>query len=162
MQAPQCSVDECPNPPLAHGLCLLHTSIPLEHHHPMSGSKHGGRVTMAGQFFKSLSTRQLQGVDKFEHVLPVVQVPFIQDEATFKYFNYRGKKDNTSFVYKPKSRLMLREELVEGIRNPNPLERPIVFLVTTNIPHIHIVWRSILFGCIWLRHHPECWFVVFN
>lgn len=143
MQAPQCSVDECPNPPLAHGLCSLHTSIPLEHHHPMSGSKNGGMVTMAGQFFQSLSTRQLQGVDKFEHVLPVVRVPFIRDEATFKYFNYRGKKDNKSFVYKPKSRLTLREELVAGIRNPNPLERPIVFLVTTNIPHTGIY---ILYG----------------
>jgi hypothetical protein len=149
MQAPQCSVDECPNPPLAHGLCSLHTSIPPHQHHPMSGSKNGGRVTMAGEFFHSLSIGQRLGVEKFESVLPVVRVPFIQDEATFKYFNYRGKKDNTSFVYKPnnpkkpKSRLMLREELVEGIRNPNPLERPIVFLVTTNIPHTSIY---ILYG----------------
>lgn len=149
MQAPQCLIDECPNPPLAHGLCSLHTSIPLEHHHPMSGSKNGGRVTMAGQFFQSLSTKQELGVEKFEGVLPVVRVPFIQNEATFKYFNYRGKKDNKSFVYKPnnpnkpKSWLMLREELVEGIRNPNPLERPIVFLVTTNIPHTGIY---ILYG----------------
>jgi len=115
----------------------------------MSGSKNGGRVTMAGEFFHSLSIGQRLGVEKFEGVLPVVRVPFIRDEATFKYFNYRGKKDNTSFVYKPnnpnkpKSRLMLREELVEGIRNPNPLERPIVFLVTTNIPHTSIY---ILYG----------------
>jgi|UniRef100_A0A6C0M2Y0 hypothetical protein len=123
----------------------------------MSGSKNGGRVTMAGEFFHSLSIGQRLGVEKFEGVLPVVRVPFIRDEATFKYFNYRGKKANksrksrksssmmseASFIYKPKSRLLLREELVAGIRNPNPLERPIVFLVTTNIPHTGIY---ILYG----------------
>jgi hypothetical protein len=37
----------------------------------------------------------------------------------------------------------LREELVEGIREPNVLDRPIVFLVATNIPHTGIY---ILYG----------------
>jgi hypothetical protein len=95
----------------------------------------------------------------------VVRVPFIrreQDgepgEPAFQYFNYRGKRDDRgnpideignpvlSFirdVKKPKSRLTLREELVEGIQEPNVLERPIVFLVATNIPHTGIY---ILYG----------------
>ena len=69
------------------------------------------------------------------HVREVVRVPFIPDESTFRYHNYRGPKDAESFSYKPKSRLTLREELVEGIREANVLDRPIVFLVATNIPH---------------------------
>jgi hypothetical protein len=98
---------------------------------------------MAGQFFDSLSTKQPLGVEKLEQVLPVVRVPFIRDEATFRYHNYRGPKDAESFSYKPKSRLTLREELVEGIREANVLDRPIVFLVATNIPHTGIY---ILYG----------------
>ena len=98
---------------------------------------------MAGQFFDSLSTKQPLGVAKLEQVLPVVQVPFIHDESTFKYYNYRGDPQERSFSYNPKSRLTLREELVEGIRDPNVLDRPIVFLVATNIPHTGIY---ILYG----------------
>ena len=131
----QCSVEECPNPPLAHGLCTMHTKISFEHHHPMTGPNKGAYVTMAGQFFDSLSKKQPLGVEKLVQVLPVVRVPFIPDESTFRYHNYRGPKDAESFSYKPKSRLTLREELVEGIREPNVLDRPIVFLVATNIPH---------------------------
>jgi hypothetical protein len=165
MQAPHCSVEECPNPPLAHGLCTMHTKISFEHHHPMVGPHKGTYVTMAGQFFHSLSKNQPLGVGKLKVVLPVVRVPFIrreQDgepgEPAFQYFNYRGKRDDRgnpideignpvlSFirdVKKPKSRLTLREELVEGIQEPNVLERPIVFLVATNIPHTGIY---ILYG----------------
>ena len=145
MQAPQCSVEECPNPPLAHGLCSDHSRISFAHHHPMTGRRNGGEVTMAGQFFDSLSTTQPLGVAKLEQVLPVVRVPFIHDESTFKYYNYRGDPQERSFSYKPKpkSRLTLREELVEGIRDPNVLDRPIVFLVATNIPHTGIY---ILYG----------------
>ena len=144
MQPQQCSVEECPNPPLAHGLCSDHSSISFAHHHPISGRRNGVDVTMAGQFFDSLSTKQKPGVEKLEQVLPVVRVPFIRDEATFKYYNYRGQRDAESFSYKPKSRLTLREELVEGIADPNVLERPIVFLVATNIPHtgIYILYRG--------------------
>jgi hypothetical protein len=143
MQAPQCLIEECPNTPGAHGLCSDHTRILLAHHHPMTGRKNGGEVTMAGQFFDSLSTKQPLGVAKLEQVLPVVRVPFIPDESTFRYHNYRGPKDAKSFSYKPKSRLTLREELVEGIREANVLNRPIVFLVATNIPHTGIY---ILYG----------------
>ena len=143
MQAPQCSVKECPNPPGAHGLCSDHTKISFVHHHPMTGRKNGADVTMAGKFFDSLSTEQPPGVEKLEQVRPVVRVPFIPDESTFRYHNYRGPKDAESFSYKPKSRLTLREELVEGIREPNVLDRPIVFLVATNIPHTGIY---ILYG----------------
>jgi hypothetical protein len=112
-------------------------------------------VTMAGQFFDSLSTKQPLGVEKLEQVLPVVRVPFIQDESTFKYHNYRGPADAASFIRdlkKPKTKLKLREELVEGIQDPNVLDRPIVFLVATNIPHtgIYILYRgqfySVAFG----------------
>jgi hypothetical protein len=111
----------------------------------MTGRKNGGEVTMAGQFFDSLSTTQPLGVEKLEQVLPVVRVPFIPDESTFRYHNYRGPKDAKSVSYKPnpKSRLTLREELVEGIREANVLDRPIVFLVATNIPHTGIY---ILYG----------------
>jgi hypothetical protein len=98
---------------------------------------------MAGQFFDSLSTEQPLGVEKLEQVRPVVRVPFIPDESTFRYHNYRGPKDAESFSYKPKLRLTLREELVEGIREANVLDRPIVFLVATNIPHTGIY---ILYG----------------
>jgi len=161
----QCLVEECPNPPLAHGLCTMHTKISFEHHHPMVGPYKGTYVTMAGQFFHSLSKNQPPGEEKLEVVLPVVRVPFIRrehdgepGEPAFKYFNYRGKRDDrgnpideigdpvVSFirdVKKSKSRLTLREELVEGIQEPNVLERPIVFLVATNIPHTGIY---ILYG----------------
>ena len=82
-------------------------------------------------------------MEKLEQVLPVVRVPFIRDEATFKYHNYRGPADAASFSYKPKSRLTLRDELVEGMSESNVLDRPIVFLVATNIPHTGIY---ILYG----------------
>lgn len=163
MQAPHCSVEECPNPPLAHGLCSLHTKISFEHHHPMVGPYKGTYVTMAGQFFHSLSKKQPPGEEKLEQVLPVVRVPFIhrehdgeRGEPAFKYFNYRGKRDDrdnpidergdpvVSFTRDVKpQKLQLREELVEGIREPNVLDRPIVFLVATNIPHTGIY---ILYG----------------
>jgi len=95
---------------------------------------------MAGQFFDSLSTKQPLGVEKLEQVLPVVRVPFIRDESTFKYYNYRGPADAASFSYKPnspkspKSRLILRDELVKGMEESNVLDRPIVFLVATTHP----------------------------
>lgn len=146
MQAPQCSVEECPNPPLAHGLCSDHSRIEDKYLHPMTGRKNGVDVTMAGPFFDSLSKKQKLGEEKLEQVLPVVRVPFIRvehDDHAFKYFNYRGPADAESFSYKPKSKLTLREELAEGIRQPNVLERPIVFLVVTNIPHTSIY---ILYG----------------
>jgi|LauGreDrversion2_6_1035139.scaffolds.fasta_scaffold11610_2 hypothetical protein len=138
----QCSVEECPNPPLAHGLCSLHTKIPLVHHHPISGNKNGGDVTMAGRFFHSLSMKQPQGEEKLEEVLPVVRVPFIRNEHgehAFKYHNYRGDPDDRSFIRDlKKTKLKLREELVAGIHDANVLDRPIVFLVATNIPHTGI------------------------
>jgi len=150
MQAPHCSVEECPNPPLAHGLCSDHTRISFEHHYPMTGRKNGMDVTMAGQFFHNLSRNRKEGEEKLEVVLPVVRVPFIRrehdgerGEPAFKYFSYRGPKDAKSFSYELKTRLTLREELVEGIKDKNPLERPIVFLVATNIPHTGIY---ILYG----------------
>jgi len=143
MQAPQCLIEECPNPPGAHGLCSDHSRISFVHHHPMTGRRNGADVMMAGQFFDSLSTEQPPGVEKLVKVRPVVRVPFIPDESTFRYHNYRGPKDAESFSYKPKPRLTLREELVEGIREANVLDRPIVFLVATNIPHTGIY---ILYG----------------
>ena len=143
MQAPQCSIEECPNPPLAHGLCSDHSKISFAHHHPMTSRRNERDVTMAGQFFDSLSTEQPLGVEKLEQVRPVVRVPFIPDESTFRYHNYRGPKDAESFSYKPKLRLTLRDELVEGMRESNVLDRPIVFLVATNIPHTGIY---ILYG----------------
>jgi hypothetical protein len=142
----------------------MHTRIPDELHTPMVGLNKGAYVTMAGQFFHSLSIPQEQGVEKLDkEVLPVVRVPFIRrehdgerGEPAFKYHNYRGKRDDrdnpvdergvpvVSFTRKvTKSELKLREELVEGIREPNVLDRPIVFLVATNIPHTGIY---ILYG----------------
>ena len=140
----QCSVEGCPNPPLAHGLCSDHSRISLVHHHPISGHRNGGVITMAGQFFHSLSMKQPQGEEKLEEVLPVVRVPFIRDEATFKYHNYRGDPGDRSFIRDlKKTKLKLREELVAGIHDANVLDRPIVFLVATNIPHTGIY---ILYG----------------
>lgn len=154
MQAPQCLVEECPNPPLAHRLCLMHTRIPPEYMHPMSGSRNGVRVTMAGMLFDSLSIKQPLGEERLEYVLPVVRVPFIRDESTFRYYNYRGDSQERTFRYDvtKKTKLQLREELVDGIRAPNISERPIVFLVATNIPHtsIYILYQgqfySVAFG----------------
>ena len=169
----QCLVEECPNPPLAHGLCTKHTKISFEYHHPMVGPYKGTYVTMAGQFFHSLSTKQPPGEEKLEQVLPVVRVPFIRrehdgerrGEPAFKYHNYRGNRDDrgnpideigepvVSFTRDVKpQKLQLREELVEGTQDPNVLDRPIVFLVATNIPHtgIYILYRgqfySVAFG----------------
>jgi hypothetical protein len=146
MQAPQCLIEECPNPPGAHGLCSDHSRISFVHHHPMTGRRNGADVMMAGKFFDSLSTDQPPGVEKLKQVLPVVRVPFIRVEHgdhAFKYYNYRGPKDAESVSYKPKTELKLREELVEGIIEANVLDRPIVFLVATNIPHTGIY---ILYG----------------
>jgi len=158
MQAPHCSVEECLNPPLAHGLCSDHSRISFAHHHPMSGIRNGADVTMAGRFFHSLSIKQPLGNEKLEDVFPVVRVPFIQNEATFKYHNYRKPVDKRGYpvdergnpvasfnynVKKLKTKLELREELVEGIREPKVLDKPIVFLVATNIPHTGIY---ILYG----------------
>ena len=162
----QCSVEECPNPPLAHGLCSEHLKLPDELHIPMMGPNKGAYVTMAGQFFHSLSTKQPPGVEKLEEeVLPVVRVPFIQDEAAFKYHGYKGTRDDRGYPVdergspvlsvvrdvkksKTKLKLKLREELVEGIRERNVLERPIVFLVATNIPHtgIYILYGGQLYS----------------
>lgn len=154
----QCSIEGCPNPPSAHGLCSDHSRISFAHHHPISGIRNGADVTMAGRFFHSLSIEQPQGEEKLEKVLPVVRVPFIHDEATFRYHNYRKPVDERGYpvdergnpvasfnhdVTKLKTKLELREELVEGIRESNVLDRPIVFLVTTNIPHTGIY---ILYG----------------
>lgn len=156
----QCLAEECTNPPLAHGLCSDHSRISFAHLHPMSGRRNGADdVTMAGQFFHSLSTKQPPGVEKLEEeVLPVVRVPFILDEAAFKYHRYKGTRDDRGYpvdergspvlsvvrdVKKSKTKLKLREELVEGILERNVLERPIVFLVATNIPHTGIY---ILYG----------------
>jgi len=143
MQPPTCLIEECPNPPLDHGLCSDHSGIPLGLHHPMSGRRHGVDVTMAGQFFNSLSLRQRQGVEKLEEVMPVVRVPFIRDEATFRY---TGRSDTEHFeidVKTLKQPLRLRDELLEGIREQRILDKPIVFLVATNIPHTGIY---ILYG----------------
>ena len=122
----QCSVEECPNPPLAHGLCSDHSRISFAHHHPISGIRNGADVTMAGRFFHSLSIEQPQGEEKLEVVLPVVRVPFIHDEATFRYHNYRRPVDERGYpvdergnpvasfnhdVTKLKTKLELREEL---------------------------------------------------
>jgi hypothetical protein len=135
----------------------MHTKIPDELQFPMVGTNKGAYVTMAGQFFHSLSTKQPLGVEKLEEeVLPVVQVPFIRDES-FRYFDYRGIRDDRGYPVdergnpvvsftrgvNPSKKLKLREELVEGLREPNVLDRPIVFLVATNIPHTGIY---ILYG----------------
>jgi hypothetical protein len=68
MQAPQCLIEECPNPPGAHGLCSDHTKISFVHHHPMTGRRNGADVMMAGQFFDSLSREEKPGVEKLEQV----------------------------------------------------------------------------------------------
>jgi hypothetical protein len=135
----QCSVEECPNPPLDHGLCSDHMGIPLALHHPTSGRRNGVDVTMAGQFFNSLSLRQMQGVEKLEEVLPVVEPPaFIRDEATFRYTGRQKDGHLIKDVKKLKQKLRLRDALVEGIGEPSILDKPIVFLVATNIPHTGI------------------------
>lgn len=90
------------------------------------------------------------GIEKLEEVLPVVELPsFIRDEATFKYTG-RTQKDGCFIkdVRKSKLELQLRRELLEGISEPNILNRPIVFLVDTNIPHtgIYILYGGQLYS----------------
>ena len=128
MQKPQCSVEECMNISFLHGLCLDHYNQTI---HPSSGMRHGRVVTMAGLLFDSLT---------YGPVLPVVNVPFIHEQAPD--FIYIGPIGNTQPV--KIGDLKLRENLVAGIQAPNLLERPIVFLVTTNIPHtsIYILYQG--------------------
>lgn len=143
-QPQTCLVEECPNPPLEYGLCSDHWSIPLGLHHPMSGRRMGVDVTMAGPFFNSLSLREKQGVETLQEVLPVVEPPaFIRDEATFTYTGDQKDGHFIKEVKELKSKLRLRHELVDGISEKSILDRPIVFLVATNIPHTGIY---ILYG----------------
>jgi hypothetical protein len=142
MQQQKCYIPGCQNQSLTHGLCLEHTRIPDNQLHPTSGIRKDVTVTMAGLFFNSLSVTQ--SVEEFlEQVLPVVRVPFIPDEKTFRFQNYQGHRDDDKFEITPTETLRLRDELVEGIREPNVVDRPIVFLVVTNIPHTSLY---ILYG----------------
>lgn len=144
----KCSVEECPNASVLHGLCLEHYDQTI---HPSSGIRHGRLVTMAGKLFNSLTYgAKMQQEDpagtlvEVPPVLPVVKVPFIHEQGP--HFILTGASGNVQPV--ETHALKLREELVDGIRNPNPLERPIVFLVTTNIPHtsIYILYRGQLYS----------------
>ena len=138
MQAPKCSVDECLHKQFLHGLCLHHYDETL---HPSSGMRHGRVVTMAGKLFSSLTygAKMEQEDDagqpiEVTPVLPVVTVPFIHEQDP--YFIYTGPIGDRQPV-EPHV-LRLREELVTGIQEKNPLNKPIVFLVITNIPHTSI------------------------
>ena len=142
MQQQTCHIPGCQNPSLPHGLCLEHTRIPENQLHPISGFRKGVDVIMAGQFFNSLSLRRSVEED-LEQVLPVVRVPFIHDENTFSFHDYQGPRDAESFNFTPTEPLRLRDDLVDGIRQPNVVDRPIVFLVVTNIPHTSLY---ILYG----------------
>ena len=144
MQQQTCHIPGCQNPSLPHGLCLEHTRIPENQLHPISGFRKGVDVIMAGQFFNSLSLRRSVEED-LEQVLPVVRVPFIHDENTFSFHDYRGSIDAESFNFDitPTEPLRLRDKLVKGISQPNVVNRPIVFLVVTNIPHTSLY---ILYG----------------
>ena len=142
MQQQKCYIPGCQNQSLTHGLCLEHTRIPDNQLHPTSGIRKDVTVTMAGRFFNSLSVKQ--SVEEFlEQVLPVVRVPFIPDENTFHFHNYQGHPDDDEFKITPTEPLRLRDELVKGIHEPNVVNRPIVFLVVTNIPHTSLY---ILYG----------------
>lgn len=138
MQAPKCLGDKCLHEPFLHGLCLDHYDQTL---HPSSGRRHGRVVTMAGKLFSSLTYgARMEQVDdagqptEVTPVLPVVTVPFIREQDPD--FIYTGPIGNRQPV-EPHA-LRLREELVTGIQEINPLNKPIVFLVITNIPHTSI------------------------
>jgi hypothetical protein len=144
----KCLVEECQNAPVLYGLCLDHYDQTI---HPSSGIRHGRLVTMAGKLFDSLTYgAKMQQDDpagnlvEVPPVLPVVEVPFISEQGP--HFILTGASGNVQPV--ETHDLRLREELVEGIRDPNLLERPIVFLVTTNIPHtsIYILYRGQLYS----------------
>jgi hypothetical protein len=145
----KCVAEGCPNASVLHGLCLYHYDQTI---HPSSGIRHGRLVTMAGKLFDSLTygakmSREDDAGNLVEvtPVLPMVTVPFITEQDPD--FVYTGASGNDAQPVKPNV-LRLREELVKGIQDPNPLNRPIVFLVVTNIPHtsIYILYRGRLYS----------------
>lgn len=142
----KCSVEECPNIslPELHGFCLDHYNQTI---HPSSGIRHGRVVTMAGKLFNSLifGAEMTHDSDQVKRVLPVITVPFIHEE--FPDFVFKGPR-NVNVIAVETGNLQLREEFIKGIHERNPLEKPIIFLVTTNIPHtsIYILYRGQLYS----------------
>jgi hypothetical protein len=81
----------------------------------------------------------------------MVTVPFIREQDP--HFIYIGPIDIDPTTLRQQQpveshSLRLREELFTGIQEKNPLHRPIVFLVITNIPHtsIYILHRGRLYS----------------
>jgi hypothetical protein len=146
----KCLVEECQNASVLHGLCLYHYDQTI---HPSSGIRRGRLVTMAGKLFNSLTygpTMQQEDpagtLVEVPPVLPVVKVPFIHEQGP--HFIYTGASASGNVQPVETHTLKLREELVDGISDPNPLERPIVFLVVTNVPHtsIYILYSGRLYS----------------
>jgi hypothetical protein len=146
MQAQQCLAENCFHAPILHGLCSSHYELTI---HPSSGVRGGRVVTMAGKLFDSLtygaimqqedeSTGRTRDV---KPVLPMVTVPFIREQDPyFIYIDPRGIDPTRNRQQQPVEphALRLREELFAGIKERNSLDKPIVFLVVTNIPHTSI------------------------
>jgi hypothetical protein len=146
MQAQHCSFQNCFHAAIINGLCSRHYD---EQIHPSSGVRYGRVVTMAGKLFETLTFGAImQQEDEsgrtmgMKPVLPMVKVPFIfEQDPDFIYVGPIDDIDPTRNRQQQRVEphaLKLREELFTGIMEKNSLDKPIVFLVVTNIPHTSI------------------------
>jgi hypothetical protein len=72
-----------------------------------------------------------------ELIRPVTNVPFVNNETDFRYNGLKGKPV-----------VRLRDEICQGRDEENNINKPIVFLVSTNIPHtsIYILYNEQLYS----------------
>ena len=138
--------------------------------HPMDGVKamfpfEGERVNSRGETVQTQMVRQLfnilttgntmhDGIKPLEQkILPVYRMPFVSDPES--EFIAKGdeirkiKIGNPMSTYIPEpGEIKIRDEIVEAVNSPEMLDRPLVFLVNTNIPHcgIYILVGGILYS----------------
>jgi hypothetical protein len=112
-----CSEHFFPSPEL----CEMRSSVFID--------KRNCCVTRAGEFLKEFA------FDPF--VYPVVEkLPFIVDEAEFLVpMDELPHLENNVWEPNPKQQLELRHSLYEASKSRHNINKPIVFLVVTNIPH---------------------------
>jgi hypothetical protein len=81
-----------------------------------------------------------------ELIRPVIHAPFVNNETEFRYNGLTGK---------PK--VSLRDEIYQGIDEENNVNKPIVFLVSTNIPHtsIYILYNEQLYSIGYIQMDKE-------
>ena len=81
-----------------------------------------------------------------ELIRPVTNVPFVNNETEFRYNGVKGKPV-----------VRLRDEICQGRDEENNVNKPIVFLVSTNIPHtsIYILYNKQLYSIGYIQMDTE-------